>query len=93
MSDAEEERMQGKLYAELVEKLVFSHPLLSLSSNCDVVDSTDLSPVKVMQAAYLMCLLQNWEGDDTAKKRIRQYRFITLIAVRELPSTVFPPTS
>jgi len=85
MSDIEDERIKGKLYAEIVEKLVFSHPLLSLYSNCDVVGDTDLSPVKVMQAAYLMCLLQNWEGNDAAKKRIRQYRFITLIAVCKIP--------
>jgi hypothetical protein len=81
MSDVEDEWMKGRLYAELVESLIFSHPLLSLYSNCNVVDGNDPSPVKVMQAAYLMCLLQNWEGDDAAKKRIRQYRFITLIAV------------
>jgi hypothetical protein len=85
MSDDDDERMQGRLYAEIVEKLVFSHPLLSLYSSRNVVDDKDLSPVKVIQAAYLMCLLQNWEGDDAAKKRIRQYRFITLIAVRETP--------
>jgi hypothetical protein len=91
MSDVKDERMKGRLYAELVEKLVFSHPLLSLYSNCNVVDDKDLSPAKVMQAAYLMCLLQNWEGDDAAKKRIRQYRFITLIAVCEISSSIFPP--
>jgi hypothetical protein len=83
MSDDQEERMKGRLYAELVEKLVFSNPLLSLYSNRKMNDDIEISPVKVMQAAYLMCLLQNWEGDDTAKKRIRQYRFITLIAVCE----------
>jgi hypothetical protein len=92
MSDDKDERLKGKLYAELVEKLVFSHHLLSLYSNSNVVDDKDLSPVKVMQAAYLMCLLQSWEGDDAAKKRIRQYRFITLIAVCEISSSIFPPT-
>jgi hypothetical protein len=63
MSDVKDERMKGTLYAELVEKLVFSHPLLSLYSNYNVVDDKDLSPVKAIQSAYLMCLLQNWEGD------------------------------
>jgi hypothetical protein len=83
MSDAEDERIKGRLYAELVEKLVLSHPLLSPYSNCNMVDDLDMSPVKAMQAAYLMCLWQNWEGDEAAKKWIRQYRFITLMAARE----------
>jgi hypothetical protein len=83
MSDNNDERTKGRIYAELVEKLVFSHPLLSLYSNTNVADGRGMSPVKALQAAYLVCLLQNWEGDDAAKKRIRQYRFITLIAVRE----------
>jgi hypothetical protein len=48
-----------------------------------MVDDLDMSPVKAMQAAYLMCLWQNWEGDEAAKKWIRQYRFITLMAARE----------
>jgi len=83
MSDAEDERIKGRLYAELVEKLVLSHPLLSPYSNCNMVDDLDTSPVKAMQAAYLMCLLRNLEGDEAAKKWIRQYRFITLMAARE----------
>jgi hypothetical protein len=81
MSEVEDERINGRFYAELVETLVFSHPLLSLYSNPTLRDDFDMSPVKVMQAAYLVCLLQNWEGDDAAKKRIRQNRFVTLIAV------------
>jgi hypothetical protein len=81
MSDVEEERVNGRLYAGLVETMVFSHSLLSLYSSSALGDGLDISPIKVMQAAYLVCLLQNWEGDDTAKKRIRQNRFVTLIAV------------
>lgn len=81
MSDDPEERGQGKRLGEVVEQIVFSHPLLSLHLSGGHHDDLDLSPIKVMQAAYLVCLLQYWEGDDRARKRIRQYRFITLIAV------------
>lgn len=37
--------------------------------------------VQALQAAYLMCLLQNWEGDDNSKQRIRCYRFSMVITV------------
>ncbi|KAL3417592.1 hypothetical protein PVAG01_10602 [Phlyctema vagabunda] len=81
MSDLSEERTDGRLYAELVEDLVFSHPLLSLYLDPEFGEKPDLPPVKIMQAAYLVCLLQNWEGDDIAKKRIRQHRFTTLLSI------------
>lgn len=34
-----------------------------------------------MQAAYIVCLYQNWEGSDQAKRRIRRHRFATLVSV------------
>ncbi|KAL4861873.1 hypothetical protein BDV12DRAFT_207682 [Aspergillus spectabilis] len=41
--------------------------------------------LKVLQAAYLICLLQNWEGDGDSKRRIRRARFSMVTAIaREL---------
>lgn len=37
--------------------------------------------VQALQAAYAVCLYQNWEGSDRNKRRIRRYRYSTVIAV------------
>ena len=34
-----------------------------------------------LQAAYFVCLYQNWEGSDSSKARVRRHRYNTLIAV------------
>lgn len=38
--------------------------------------------IQALQAAYIVCLYQNWEGTDASKSRIRRYRFATLVSVR-----------
>lgn len=37
--------------------------------------------LQALQAAYLICLLQNWEGDNNSKQRIRCYRYSMVITV------------
>jgi hypothetical protein len=37
--------------------------------------------IQALQAAYIVCLYQNWEGTDASKSRIRRYRFATLVSV------------
>jgi hypothetical protein len=37
--------------------------------------------VQALQAAYMVCLYQNWEGSDASKRRIRRYRFAALVSV------------
>ncbi|OQD83345.1 hypothetical protein PENANT_c017G03679 [Penicillium antarcticum] len=36
--------------------------------------------IQALQAAYIVCLYQNWEGTDASKRRIRRYRFATLVS-------------
>jgi hypothetical protein len=40
--------------------------------------------VEAIQAAYIVCLYQNWEGGDASRRRIRRYRFSNLVSVRNL---------
>lgn len=40
--------------------------------------------VEAIQAAYLVCLYQNWEGGGASRRRIRRYRFNNLVSVRDL---------
>ncbi|KAH7161065.1 hypothetical protein EDB81DRAFT_783785 [Dactylonectria macrodidyma] len=37
--------------------------------------------LEAIQAAYLVCLLQNWEGSKDSKQRIRRHRYTTLIGI------------
>ncbi|KAH7126508.1 hypothetical protein B0J13DRAFT_148897 [Dactylonectria estremocensis] len=37
--------------------------------------------LEAIQAAYLICLLQNWEGSKDSKQRIRRHRYTTLIGI------------
>ncbi|OQV09477.1 Fungal Zn2-Cys6 binuclear cluster domain-containing protein [Cladophialophora immunda] len=36
--------------------------------------------LQALQAAYNVCLYQNWEGTDASKRRIRRYRFSTVLS-------------
>lgn len=44
--------------------------------------------IQAVQAAYIVCLYQNWEGTDASKSRIRRYRFATLVSV-SVPSSPY----
>jgi hypothetical protein len=39
--------------------------------------------IQILQAAFVVCLYQTWEGTDSSKGRIRRYRFATLVSVCE----------
>lgn len=70
-----------------VEEMVFtdvdlSGDFMSANINRRLFDLAANKPkIHTLQAAYNVCLFQNWEGDDTSKRRIRRYRFGTVISV------------
>lgn len=37
--------------------------------------------IEALQAAYMVCLYQNWEGSDASKSRVRRHRFASLVSV------------
>jgi hypothetical protein len=37
--------------------------------------------IQALQASYVVCLYQNWEGIDASKRRIRRHRFSTVVSV------------
>lgn len=47
--------------------------------------STEVFPLKrtiqALQAAFMVCVYQHFEGTDTSKSRARRYRFAALISV------------
>ncbi|EGS17106.1 uncharacterized protein CTHT_0074360 [Thermochaetoides thermophila DSM 1495] len=79
----------AKMLLNCVEEMVFTD-----DDFCRDIDSPvsgeDAPPVtsldnrrrlQALQAAYIVCLYQNWEGTDAAKRRIRRHRFGTVISV------------
>lgn len=76
----------ARLLLNCVEEAVFANSSMSRdamsrdlgSANCSV---DDRSRLQSLQAMFLVCVLQNWEGTDEAKRRIRSYRYTTVITV------------
>jgi hypothetical protein len=44
--------------------------------------------LQALQAAYIVCLYQNWEGTVASKRRIRRHRFSTVVSVRFMNTLV-----
>jgi hypothetical protein len=89
-SFAPEEGIQrnAKLWFDSAEELVFAdeHFRRAVSTGDQTADDFTIrrDAVRALQAAYLMCLLQNWEGDANSKRRIRRVRFSMVTSVRLL---------
>jgi len=71
----------ARIWLNCVEEIVFVD-----DDFCNDEPGTDdlfphLSKVQSLQAAYMVCLYQTWEGTTQSKSRIRRHRFGTLIAV------------
>lgn len=71
---------------DVVEELVFTSPLLDF--DCDGSSPwacnrpVNRKQVQALQGAYCVCLYQNWDGSDKAKRRIRNQHFTVLVTVR-----------
>ncbi|KAL3460936.1 hypothetical protein BJX64DRAFT_174321 [Aspergillus heterothallicus] len=79
----------AKLWFDCAEELIFADEHFRRAvSTCDRTTEDfhiRRDVVKALQAAYLMCLLQNWEGDSNGKRRIRRVRFSVVTSIaREL---------
>ena len=85
MSPSLADRSDAKLWFNCVEEMVFtddelcSEPLYTLDTGV-WIPATQKRKVQALQAAYIVCLYQNWEGTDASKRRIRRYRFGTVIS-------------
>lgn len=69
------DRSNARTWYNAVEEIVFSD-----NDFCDEEAAATLSKVQAMQAAYIVCLYQNWEGDERSKRRIRRQRFSALVS-------------
>lgn len=78
----------ARLWFNSVEEWVFNDPyaIEALTGLSDRLSSSAASTrlrVQAIQAAYAVCIYQNWDGTNLNKRRIRRYRFTAIVAVGE----------
>jgi hypothetical protein len=79
MPDNEDARM----WLNCVEEIVFIDDDFNSDLGYPVSSSTISThrpKLQALQAAYIVCLYQNWEGTDSSKSRIRRFRFANLVS-------------
>ncbi|KAF5704628.1 hypothetical protein FMUND_12403 [Fusarium mundagurra] len=69
-----------------VEEAVFSDALLfddSVVASSDLVGDEQVvwDRMKALQAAYFVCIAQNWEGSKDGKQRIRKQRYSHIVSI------------
>ncbi|OTB15251.1 hypothetical protein K445DRAFT_318086 [Daldinia sp. EC12] len=85
MSPIAQHREQGKFLLDSAEKAVFSSKVFDCEGYKDIDEVHNSGAVATFQAAFFVCIMQKWEGNEAAKQRIRRYKFTTLVtAVRSL---------
>lgn len=79
----------AKVWFNCVEEMVFTdddfcrdiEPSTEVTSPTSVLASR--RKLQALQASYIVCLYQNWEGTDAGKRRIRRHRFSTVVSVSD----------
>ncbi|KAL1860967.1 hypothetical protein Plec18167_003750 [Paecilomyces lecythidis] len=79
MSSDELDHQHAKVFLDMAEELIFSHPIFSdsFASSGEGFHSSDIS---ILQATYFISVMQKWEGNRTSKLRIQRSRFTTFVA-------------
>jgi hypothetical protein len=78
------DRKNARVWFNSVEELAFGEDDLGTISKPQGTESGTESYVhrlRVLQAAYAVCLYQNWEGDDASKCRVRRHRYTSVVVV------------
>lgn len=75
----------ARIWFNCVEEMVFTDDdfcrdiELEIASQPTVLASR--RKLQALQAACVVCVIQNWEGTDASKRRIRRHRFSTVVSV------------
>ena len=92
----------AKMWFNCVEEMVFTDD--DFCRDIDPPQPGDSTPLSVntpanrrklqaLQASYIVCLYQNWEGTDASKRRIRRHRFGTVVSVSSRAAASFSGSS
>ncbi|KAF5560791.1 C2H2 transcription factor [Fusarium phyllophilum] len=86
VSPSKTDNEQAKVWFNCVEEIVFTdddfcNDPLNNKETLLVSPIQNISKIQALQAAYMVCLYQGWEGTEANKRRIRRYRFSTVISM------------
>ncbi|KAI5364036.1 hypothetical protein Slin15195_G096910 [Septoria linicola] len=79
MSPAQSDRSSARQFYNAVEETVFYDDDFCANEDSSMFPSK--AKVQSLQAAYVVMLVQNWEGSHSSKRRIRRFRYSTVIAI------------
>lgn len=83
-SPFQNDRQNGKTWVDVAEELIFDDELLQYEY--DEIDQPkddryNNKKLEALQAAFFVCLFQNWEGTDRAMARLRRRRYSAVVSV------------
>ncbi|KAJ4090402.1 hypothetical protein NW756_006766 [Fusarium oxysporum] len=86
VSPSKTDNEQAKIWFNCVEEIVFTdddfcNDPLNNQDTLLLNPVQNISKIQALQAAYMVCLYQGWEGTEANKRRIRRYRFSTVISM------------
>ncbi|KAF5675069.1 C2H2 transcription factor [Fusarium circinatum] len=81
VSPSKTDNEQAKIWFNCVEEMVFNdddfcNDPLNNQETLLLNPIQNLSKIQALQAAYMVCLYQGWEGTEASKRRIRRYRMV-----------------
>ncbi|KAH8817305.1 hypothetical protein F5884DRAFT_247560 [Xylogone sp. PMI_703] len=86
LSSRSSDREKAHIWFDIIEEMVFSDKYTSgMAWGQDPLSISAKSKrrqqLQILQAANIVCMFQNWDGNDTAQSRIRRSRFNTVVAM------------
>jgi hypothetical protein len=81
-----QDNQNAEIWFDAVEEMVFDDESLQEEyADARVNESANgkSQKLEILQAAYLVCLFQNWEGSEITQRRIRRRRYSTVVAVSQ----------
>lgn len=76
------DRYIARLLLDIAEGIVFSQPMFSATATrVEGTDQSHLTQISTLQATYLICIMQKWEGSNESKVRIQRDQFTKFVSV------------
>ncbi|KAJ5764934.1 hypothetical protein N7520_004493 [Penicillium odoratum] len=79
-----QDNQNAEIWFDAVEEMVFDDESLQeeyADARVNEGANGKSQKLEALQAAYLVCLFQNWEGSEITQRRIRRRRYNTVVAV------------
>ncbi|OQE45965.1 hypothetical protein PENCOP_c001G08604 [Penicillium coprophilum] len=75
------DRHIARLLLDIAEGIVFSQPMFSTTGiRVECTDQSHLTQISTLQATYLICIMQKWEGSNESKIRIQRDQFTKFVS-------------